>query len=220
MFKLSERQIAVGRCLTFILCIIFSLVLLCNGNFIKTEVRDNISPVLFSSFFDISGGNVKSINNEFKDIINSHDDVIQLELYKFTPENNSTLYNGQINVATVSRDRESGYETSPFIPMLSSPDSIREILLNSVHHDTTETISKRCDDQFSAETKYTCSKYIKTGSQSKSIVSIPLVDNTGYHVIGYITIALNTEYSDEMVQSLVNSVRHSVIKIQDLMYKN
>lgn len=217
MTKLTEKPNLMCRLFTLFSCVVFVLVLLCNSNYIKTEVRDFISPVLMSSFYDISGGNINSINTEFRNVIKSHGDIVQLELYKFTPENNSNLYGGQVNVAKAIRGPSGGTETRPYIPMVESTDNIRSILMNNVHHDTTETIRSRCLDNFDANKAYACSKYAKIDSLNKSIISIPLVDGTGYHVIGYITIALDQEYTDTEVQSLVNKVRSSVAKIQNLI---
>lgn len=217
MFKLTKKHLCVYRLFTFIMCVIFGLVILFNSNYIKTEVRDILSPVLMSSFYDISGGNIKSINREFKDIINTHEDILQLELYKFTTEINSNLYGGQVNVAKATRGTTNITETREFIPMIESTANIQGILLNNVHHDTSETIRLRCMDKFDVVKDYSCSKYTMINSPNRSIISIPLVDGTGYHVIGYITIAINREYTDIEVQILVNEVRKSVARIQKLM---
>lgn len=217
MFKSAKKHLHVFRLLTFIMCVVFVLVILFNSNYIKTEVRDVLSPVLMSSFYDISGGNIKTINKEFMSLINTHGDIVQLELYKFTSEINSNLYGGQVNVAKATRGTHGITETRSFIPMDESTGNIKGILLNNIHHDTAETIRHRCLDKFDVVKDYSCSKYTMIDSPNKSVISVPLVDGSGYHVIGYITFSMDREYNELEVQSLVNDVRKSIATIQKLM---
>lgn len=216
MLKLTERQTAWGRFFTLISCIIFGIIILFNGNTIKTEVRELATPVLMSTFYDMSGSNVRVVKQMFKTIIKQNSDVLKLELYKFTPEKNSNLYNGQINVVTAVRKGNENVNKT-FIPMVASNDNIREILLNTVHHDTVSTLKTSCESEYISTRFYTCSKYTRVESSAKSIVSIPIVDNTGYKVLGYVTITLKYEYTNDQIQILVNGLQADIRRIQILI---
>ena len=202
MLKLTERQTAVGRFVTLIACIIFGIIILFNGNTIKTEVRDIVSPVLMSTFYDMSGSSVRMVKSMFDLFLEDNPDIINIALYKFTPEKNSDLYNGQINVtASVRLGHEAKFDA--FIPMKESSDNVQEILMNTVHHDTISTVKTSCETEYSSSRFYTCYKYTSFESSVKSIVSIPVVDSSGYRVMGYVTVTLDREYTNNQVQVLV-----------------
>lgn len=218
MFKSANRHPGVLRLLTFFMCVLFVLVI-SNSNYLKSEVRDLVSPVLMSSFFNISGGNIQLINDEFRDIIHKHGDILQIELYKFTTENNSDLYGGQVNVAKAINGKHQLTDSKPFIPISESAGSVKGILMNNVYHETSERIRHRCTDTFDVVKDYSCGQYAMVDSPSRSVVSIPLVNAGGYRVIGYLTIVLDREYNDKEVQRLVNDVRFSAARVQALINK-
>lgn len=221
MLNRTEQLSILGRILTIVACLIFGIFVFLNANSIKTTVKQEILPSIMSNMYEVKDSNIKHINTEFRKIISTNKDISTVVLYKFVADKTTSIYTGQINVTTESRNgTKTPNDSTTVVPMVDSTDNIQEILLNQVHYDNIATIQLLCENKFDASQLYSCEKYKTIDTKFKSVVSIPIVNDTDYAVVGYIMITLGSEYNHIQVQNLVNDIRPYLSSIKPLVYGN
>ena len=204
------------RILSIVACFVLGLFVLMNVNAVHNKAEADVFPIVMSQVHEINK-NSENINIEFRKMMIKVPDISSVVLYKFVPDKGTSMYTGQINVTSETSDGTKLPNDRTVVPMVDSTNNIQEILLNNVHYENISTIQLLCQNQFDAAQQYSCAKYKKIDSKSKSIISIPIIKNIDVGVVGYVMITLGSEYDNLQVQDLVNELRPYISSIQPLV---
>lgn len=217
MFNRKEKLTILCSFLTIVACFVLGLLVLLNVNKIQVSENKKIFPLIVNRVYDIKQQNIDSINIEFRKMIMNHPDISSAVLYKFVSDGDNSMYTGQINITSETKDGTIIPNDDKTVSMVDSTNNVQEILLNKVHYDNIATIQFLCDNKFDTRQMYSCEKYKKIGSKYKSVISIPIVQNIDVGVVGYVMITLSSEYDNLQVQNLVNGLRPYISSIQTLV---
>jgi len=216
MFNRKDKPSIIGRFLTFVTCIVLGMFVLINANFIQGKAEAEVFPVMMNSVY-VNKQNTENINIEFRKMMLDHPDISSVVLYKFVQDSGTSIYTGQVNITSETREGSQLPSDSEISPMTDGTKSIQDILLNNVQYENVSKIQLLCQDRFSDTQVYSCERYKKIGSKYKSVVSIPIIQNVNVGVIGYIMITLGSEYDNLQVQDLVNGIRPNITNVQLLV---
>ncbi|AQW88832.1 virion structural protein [Serratia phage BF] len=217
MFNRKEKLTILCRLLTIVACFVLGLFVLLNVNNIQVSAKKEVFPLIVNNVYNIKQQNVDNINIEFRKMIMNHPDITSAVLYKFVSDGSNSMYTGQINVTSETKDGTIIPNDNKTVSMVDSTNNVQEILLNNVHYDNIATIQLLCENKFDTSQMYSCEKYKKIGSKYKSVISIPIVQNIDVGVVGYVMITLSSEYDNLQVQNLVNGLRPYISSIQPLV---
>ncbi len=214
MSNRKEKLSLITKLLAVVACLVLSFFVLFNANFINKQAESELSPVIMKNVAAVDQNRTDSINMEFKRMMLKYPDISSVVLYKFVRDKGTSMYAGQINVTSETRDGSIIPKDNSVVPMIDGTNNVQEILLNNVHYENTSTIELLCEGRFDTTQAYSCEKYKRIGNQYKSVVSVPIVQNIDVGVIGYVMITLGSEYDNLQVQSLVNNIRPYLANIQ------
>lgn len=217
MHNRKEQLTLLGRFLAIVTCFILGCFITINANSIQLSVRNEVYPLLLENVYKIKNKNIDNINIEFRKMLISNKDISSIVLYKFISDDKTSMFTGQVNVTSESKDGTNLPRSNFIAPMVDSTNNIQEILLNKVHYDNITTIQLLCDTKYDSTKFYSCEKYKDIGSTYKSVVSIPIINNLDVGVVGYVMITLGSEYDNMQVQSLVNNLKPYLNNVQSLV---
>ncbi|SOK58582.1 hypothetical protein [Yersinia phage fHe-Yen9-04] len=217
MFNRKEKLTILCRLLTIAACFVLGLFVLLNVNKLQSTAQREVFPIIVNNVYNLNPQNVNNINIEFRKMIINYPDITSAVLYKFVSDSRTSMYTGQINVTSETKEGTNlPNDTNP-VSMVDSTNNVQEILLNNVHYDNIASIQLLCENKFDTNKLYSCEKYKKIGSKYKSVISIPIVQDVDVGVIGYVMITLSSEYDNLQVQNLVNGLRPYISSIQPLV---
>lgn len=214
----KEKLSLWGRLLTIISCLIFGVFIFINSHIVQQIVVRNVLPVIATIVYqDDTTFAYRSI---LRSILSKNEDISNIVIYKFIPDENTSIYKGQIGVAS-----ESKYDDFPVlsteVESLNENTNVQDILLNKIRYDSVRTIKVLCDNQFDPRHVYSCEKFKQIDLRHKSIVSIPIMDSSNYGVLGYVMITLDSEYGHAEVQELVNDTKPYLSRMERIIkHKN
>lgn len=217
MLNRKEKLTLLGKFITIIMCLFLGIMVLLNVNSITKKEEQSVFPIITNATYDIKQQNVENINLEFRKMMIKHPDINSIILYKFVPDKGTSIYTGQLNITSESKDGKQIPTDDTIVPMIDGTNNIQEILLNNVHYENISTIQLLCENKFDTTQLYSCEKYKNIGSKFKSVIFIPIVRNIDVGVVGYIMVTLSSEYDNIQVQDLVNGLRPYITIIQPLI---
>lgn len=216
MFNRKDKPSILERFFTIVACFVLGVFVLINANFIQGKAEAEVFPIMMNSVY-ASQQNNENINIEFRKMMIKYPDIHSVVLYKFVQDSGTSIYTGQINITSETQDGSKLPVDSNINPMVDSTNSIQDILLNKINYENVATIQLLCENKFNASQLFSCERYKKIGSQYKSVISIPIIQNVDVGVIGYVMITLGSEYDNLQVQDLVNGLRPYITSVQLLV---
>lgn len=216
MFNRKDKPSILERFFTVVACFVLGVFVLFNANFIQGKADAEVFPIMMNSVY-ASQQNNENINVEFRKMMLKYPDIHSVVLYKFVQDSGTSIYTGQINITSETQDGSKLPVDSNINPMVDSTNSIQDILLNKINYENVATIQLLCENKFNASQLFSCERYKKIGSQYKSVISIPIIQNVDVGVIGYVMITLGSEYDNLQVQDLVNGLRPYITSVQLLV---
>lgn len=221
MFWYTVKQIKIlSRVLVFFMCTVFGALVYMNSINIQVVADDVLVPYSNEPYM-VPKGNVKEINNQFGQIINSTPTVSTILLYKFVANSETSIYSGRLSITSKSRDG-SDFITrfkKYWLPMQGNTDKLQSLLLNNTHYETVETINKSCAIKSSKDSVSDCDEYKYIKKQYKAVLSMPIYDASDYSVKGYITFMLTKELSTDEQVLFINSMAPYLHKVAKLVNK-
>lgn len=216
MFNRKNNPSILERFFTSVACFVLSVFVLIAANFIQSKAEAEVFPIIMNSVYANQQNN-ENINVEFKKMMLKYPDIHSVVLYKFVQGSGTSIYTGQINITSQTHDGSKLPIDRNINPMVDSTNSIQDILLNKINYENVSTIQLLCENKFNASQLFSCERYKKIGSQYKSVISIPIIQNVDVGVIGYVMITLGSEYDNLQVQDLVNGLRPYITSVQLLV---
>lgn len=201
---------------SLIACFVISAVLIYNKDEIQGIITEHVIPYVHS-YYSTNNKEVVKINTSFQDIIDKHNEVNTIVLYKFVPDESTNMYKGQRGITTVIRDG-STFNTNINI-MKTHNKTFQEIMLNKVHFVNITYAVNECVDYYKQEEYFSCKEYDYLFVHHSTVVTIPITDKTAFNVVGYVLLTLDHEYDNDQVQDIVNSVQKHIGDVKSSIEK-
>ncbi len=214
---MQNKRIVNGifRFITVCMCFILGITILLSKEKIENEIIKTVFPSV-EKYISKSSYELKKINHEFGNILNSETDINTVVLYKFIPDSETHFFKGQVGVAL--RDRNGNEKVMTDLYTLDrSNNAYQEILLNKVHYENIFGSKMECGMFYNKELDYSCQDVQNISYSNYTIITIPVLDHNGYQVTGYIMLTINKRYHQYEVQGLVNSIKPYVLTISASM---
>lgn len=219
MLNCTNKKSPLGRLLAFVGCILFGLVLVLNFNSIKSTVSDSVIPTV-QKHVDRESYEIGKINTLFRNIIKENVSVSNILLFKFIKDDNSHYLKGHYGVTIVDRDGHTNLNMRIF-SLIDDNNFMQEIMLNKVHYENVNANINQCINFYKVGTQYFCDEFQNVGQRYKTLITVPVMANDGYTVVGYVMVVLYGKHDNTEVESVVNQLRTQLMEVQrSLTYIN
>lgn len=214
---MQNKRIVNGilRFITVCMCFVLGILILLSKEEIENKITSSLFPAVERNFFK-SSYELKRINHEFINILNTQKDINTVVLYKFIPDTETHLFKGQIEIALKDRSGNKRVMTDLYT-LDRSNNAYQEILLNKVHYENIFGSKMECVMFYQRELQYSCQDVHQISYTNYTIITIPVLDHNGYQVNGYIMLTVNKRYDQYQVQDLVNGIQPSVLLVSKSM---
>lgn len=209
----NVKRTKIVRFFTAVACFIFGIVIVLNSNTIKSKISEHVMPMVHEQIASTDKNNILYVNKVFSNIIKDKPDVSTIVLYKFVPDDSSSMFKGQLGLTIKDRDGKTSMNPDLYT-MSNNKQALQEILLNKVHYENISSSKKECREFYNSKLNYDCLKFDNLHETYKTVVTIPLVDSNGYKVIGYVLFVLDKQYDNIQVQKIVNDIRPHLSGVQ------
>lgn len=219
MLNCTNKKSPLGRLLTLVSCFLFVLVLVLNFNSIKSTVSDSVIPTV-QKHVDRESYEIGKINTLFRNIIKENVSVSNVLLFKFIQDDKSHYLKGHYGVTMVDRDGHTNLNMRIF-SLIDDNIFMQEIMLNKVHYENVNANINQCINFYKVGTQYFCDEFQNVGQRYKTLITVPVMANDGYSVIGYVMVVLYGKHDNTEVESVVNQLRTQLVEVQrSLTYIN
>lgn len=217
MQRRIETKSKISRFLTTLSCILFGVFIIYNNDKIKLAIAEDVIPYIHQ-YMSRDREEIVNINTSFNKMLSDNKEIDDVVLYKFIPDSdNGDLIKGQMGITVQSR---SGNTLEEGLYTIShNKQAFQEILLNKVHFENVTALRSECDEFFNHQDTFTCKKVKHVQIAYKTIITIPISDDDGYSVVGYILLTLNREYDNEEVTSVVRGVQTHIPQVKASLFK-
>lgn len=212
MLNCTNKKSPFRRLVAFVTCILFGLVIVLNFNSIKSTVSDSVIPTV-QKHVDRESYEIGKINTLFTNIIKENNSVNSVILFKFIKEENSHYLKGHSGVTLVDRDGITTLDPRIF-SLIDDHNFMQEIMLNKVHYENVNANINQCINFYKVGNQYFCDEYQNVGQLFKTLITVPVIGNDGYTVIGYVMIVLNGKHNNLEVECVVNLLRAQLVEVQ------
>lgn len=189
-----------------------------NTSKVHDIVQEKAFPVIANLFYGVSDEELLMFTLDR--MMAENEQINSIVAYQFIADEVTSIYKDQMVIASKSR-----VGTSHFVIGYKEPvtlnGNVQNILLNKIQYDNTKTINVLCENLFDVNHVYSCEKFKMIDTKHKSVVSIPILDNESFGVLGYVVITLDGEYNHSHVEALVNKTKMFILRMERIIkHKN
>ncbi|WNV47442.1 hypothetical protein ENKO_339c [Klebsiella phage fENko-Kae01] len=212
MLNCTNKKSPLGRLLAFVACFLFGLIIVLNVNFVKFTISDSVIPYVHKHV-DRESYEIGKVNKVFSSIISDSSTINSIVLFKFIPDETSKMYKGHTGITLVDRNGSADLNSHIF-SLIDDNNLMQEIMLNKVHYENINADINQCINFYKIGSQYFCDEYKNVGQRYRTLITVPVINDDGYSVVGYVMIVLNGRYDNVEIQDIVNKVRSQVVEVQ------
>lgn len=217
MLNCTNKKSPFGRLLAIVACFLFGLVIVLNGNSVKSTISDSVIPYVHKHV-DRESYEIGKVKNIFSTIIKDSTTINSIVLFKFIPDETTKMIKGHTKVTLVDRNGAADLNSHIF-SLIDENKLMQEIMLNKIHYENINANINQCINFYKVDSNYFCDEFKNIGQRYKTLIIIPVVHDDGYTVIGYVMIVLNGKYDNIEIQDIINNVRSQFTEVhQSLEY--
>lgn len=189
-----------------------------NTSKVHDVVQEKVFPVMANIFYGVADEELLLFTLNRMMVENEH--INSIVAYQFIADKETSIYKDQMVIASKSKNGVSPY-IAGFKESVALNVNVQNILLNKIQYDNTKTINVLCENLFDINHVYSCEKFKMIDTKHKSVVSIPILDNDTFGVLGYVVITLDGEYNHSDVETLVNNTKMFIQRMERIIkHKN